>query len=137
MLNTFVRPVMVGVSTLCFVTLSAILPEKILAVEPAQSMALLLPLEARSLSIEPHKVALDRFADTFNAQMNADRAIAANPMGTFLESLPLLSNFVDETGNLNLAADIDMDLDLPISVDVGSVMGATGLVLSTDFTLAD
>lgn len=135
--NMLVRSFMVGV---CFVAVSAISP-----VAQAQTsssdrpMALLLPLEARfslrTLSTEAQPMSLDKAADTFNQQMVTDRAIAANPMGQFLQSLPLISDLVDETGNLDLGTDFDMGTNLPISVDLGNVMGNTGLVFSTDFKL--
>ncbi len=146
MLNTLVRSVMVGVSTFCFITLSTTAAQaqtsepaltNLVAIGPVQPMAALLPLESRTLNIETQRVGLDQVADNFNQQMAMDRAIAANPMGTFLKSLPLLSNFVDETGKLDMATDVDMGINLPISVDVSNVMGRTGLVLSTDFTLED
>ncbi len=135
MLNTLVRPVMVGASTFCFVALSAVLPGKILAVEPAQPIALLLPLESRSMSVETQAVALDQFADTFNQQMDADRVIADQPMRSLLASIPLLSDFVNDAGKLDLDADLDIGMNFPISVDVSNVMGKTGLIVSADFNL--
>jgi hypothetical protein len=139
--NMLFRSFMVGV---CFAAVSAI-SSAISPVAQAQTssldqpMASLLPLEARfsvrTLSAEEQPISLDQAADSFNQQMMTDRAIAANPMGQFLKSLPLVSDFVDETGSLDIGTDFDMGANLPISVDLGNVMGNTGLVFSTDFKL--
>jgi hypothetical protein len=135
--NMLVRSLMVGV---CFAAVSAISPVAQAQTSSLdQPMASLLPLEARfslrTLSTEAQPMSLDKAADTFNQNMVTDRAIAANPMGQFLQSLPLISDFVDETGHLDLGTDFDMGTNLPISVDLGNVMGNTGLVFSTDFKL--
>jgi hypothetical protein len=135
--NMLVRSLMGGV---CFAAVSAISPVAQAQTSSLnQPMASLLPLEARfslrTLSTEAQPMSLDKAADTFNQNMVTDRAIAANPMGQFLQSLPLISDFVDETGHLDLGTDFDMGTNLPISVDLGNVMGNTGLVFSTDFKL--
>jgi hypothetical protein len=135
--NMLVRFLIVGG---CFAAVSAISPVAQAQTSSLdQPMASLLPLEARfslrTLSTEAQPMSLDKAADTFNQNMVTDRAIAANPMGQFLQSLPLISDFVDETGHLDLGTDFDMGSNLPISVDLGNVMGNTGLVFSTDFKL--
>lgn len=87
----------------------------------------LMPLTARQMGLPSEPVGLEQVSDTFNAQMESDRQDKAE--GLQLDTLPIIGDLVDESGHLN------MGVDLPFEMSISDVMGETGLVLSTDFTV--
>ncbi|MEM6449006.1 MAG: hypothetical protein AAF703_01695 [Cyanobacteria bacterium P01_D01_bin.105] len=88
----------------------------------------LLPLTARKVEVSGGAVILDQISDEFNAQMESQWQ-ADTTEGFPLESLPVIGELLDESGNL------DMGINLPVDMRIGDVMGETGLVLSADFTV--
>ena len=84
----------------------------------------LLPLTARKLEAPSRAVGLEQVSDILNAQIKSDRLTQAP--GLSLDSIPLIGDLVDETGNL------DMGINLPFDMSIDNVMGETGLVLSTE-----
>lgn len=96
---------------------------------PDQPVNALLFLEARTIEVESRSNSLSEAADNINAGFAIAQSPQTQPAGFALDSLPLISGLLDEAGNF------DLGMDLPVSFNVGSVMGETGLILSTDFTM--
>ena len=73
-------------------------------------------------------VGLDQVSDTLNDQIESDQQ--ANTKDSLpLDSLPIIGELMDESGNF------DIGIDLPFDVSINDVMGETGLIFSTDFTV--
>lgn len=88
----------------------------------------LLPLTARRIESPSESIALDQVSESLNVQIENSRDTDTN-QGFQLGSLPIIGDLLDEAGNL------DMGIDLPFDMTIGDVMGETGLVFSTDFTV--
>lgn len=88
----------------------------------------LLPLTARTVGIPSEPMSLEQISDAFNMQMESNRYAEMNRGGQ-LDSLPIIGDLLDESGNL------DVGIDLPFDMSISDVMGETGLVFSTDFTV--
>lgn len=86
----------------------------------------LLPLSTEQMSIPDSRIELAQVSDTLNARMRRDRT-SESAEGFRLDSLPIVGDLLDESGNLN------MGINLPFDINIDSVMGETGLVFSTDF----
>ena len=88
----------------------------------------LLPLSARAMDAPRQSVGLDQVSDTLNDQIESDQQ--ANTKDSLpLDSLPIIGELMDESGNF------DIGIDLPFDVSINDVMGETGLIFSTDFTV--
>ena len=97
---------------------------------PAQSATHeLLPLTTRQLDIPGEPLGLEQVSKTVNAQIDSNRHSEQMAERLQLETLPLIGELLDESGNL------DIGVDLPFDMSISNVMGETGLVLSTDFTV--
>ena len=87
----------------------------------------LLPLTSQTLSVPNQSAELAQISEMLNAQMVRDRQPDENHLQ--IDSLPIIGDLVDEAGNL------DMGINLPFDMSISDVMGETGLVLRTDFTV--
>lgn len=130
MMKTLARRLIVGAFTLCSIqvlfTAGAAIAQP-LPQSHSDSDALF-PLEMRSFAIESEALTLDMAGDRINTQFAKERAIAQETAGLDIEELPIIGELLDEEGNF------DWGMDLPFSVEIGDVMGETGLVLSTDLS---
>ncbi len=123
-----------GVSAFCLVqSVSAIacaqkITPQIKPSGPDPSVGSLLPLEARTVEIESQSDSLESTAQTINAGFAIAHSSQSQSVGLALDSLPLIGDLINAKG-------FDWGMDLPLSFNVGSVMGETGLILSTDFTM--
>lgn len=87
---------------------------------------MLLPLFPRYVEAPEPALSLDTIAADINGQLFHHRPLATAP-GLDIESLPIIGELIDEAGNF------DWGMSLPISIDLGNVMGQTGLIFSADF----
>jgi hypothetical protein len=92
-----------------------------------------MPLETQSTSIEKQRAELDQAADNFNQQRGVDSAIGSDAIAQFLESIPFINDFINESGKFAVGSNLETGTNFPISFDLGDVMGNTGLIVSTDF----
>ena len=129
MIKTLARCLMVGASTFCAVQ-GLFTAGTAIAQPPTQrhnrNSDHLFPLETRSFVIESQALALDAVGDRINTQVSDERSAASETTGLDINELPIIGDLVDEDGNF------DWGMDLPVSVEIGTVMGETGLVISTD-----
>lgn len=135
MLKKFVCRAVAGVSTFCLVySVSAAAFAQVSAPQvktsvPGQPMNALMFLEARTIEVESPFNELDDVAQSMNAGFAIAQSPQTQPEGFTLDSLPLIGDLLNAEGN------IDLGMELPVSLNVGSVLGETGLILSTDFTM--
>ncbi|MGD1898663.1 MAG: hypothetical protein ACFB16_17120 [Phormidesmis sp.] len=94
---------------------------------PAQSLSLL-PLEPTSFAVDGETLPLDAIASNINNQVATDIAESEEVVGITLEDIPIVRDFVDEEGDMDMTGG-----GLPVSVGVSSFMDAYGVVVSTDF----
>ncbi len=104
-----------GAFTLCFMGLLS-------NSAPAHAQT---PKPLKALASPPHELAA--IAHSINAQIAAERGVDSEPVGVVLTSLPIVGDLLNEDGSF------DMGMDLPLVVNVGDVMGQTGMVLSITF----
>ncbi|MEL6814071.1 MAG: hypothetical protein AAFP03_04560 [Cyanobacteria bacterium J06598_3] len=120
----------VGASTFCFIPLLATAAQAQAnpshAMSDSAAIAAWQPLEARTFVIE-EDVSLDHVSDSINSRLSGEETVATKSVGIDIESLPLVSEFLDEDGNF--------DLGLPFSVDISDLMGESYFMVGTDFSL--
>jgi len=88
----------------------------------------LLPLEETSFSFGNNALPLEAIATDLNTQVAIDIAKLEEVEGLTLEDIPIIRDFVDEKGNMDMTGG-----SLPVSVGVSNFMEAYGVVVSTDF----
>ena len=88
----------------------------------------LLPLTSRHMAVTRERVGLIQVSNTLNERIEQSRH-AGREGGIQLDSIPIVGDLLDDAGNL------DIGINLPFDVSIDDVMGETGLVLSTDFTV--
>lgn len=120
----------VGASTLCFIPLLATATQAQSVpshtISNSDAIAAWQPLEARSFVIE-EGVSFDHVSASINSRLAGEGAPATKAVGIEIESLPLISELLDEEGNF--------DLGLPFNVDMGDLMGESSIMVGTDFSL--
>ncbi len=135
MLRKFIYRMVAGASAFCLVhSISAaafaqVSVPQVKTLGPDQSMNALLFLEARTVEVENPSNELDDVAQSMNAGFAIAQSPQTQPADFALSSLPIIGELLNAEGN------IDFGMELPVSFNVGSVMGETGLILSTDFTM--
>lgn len=115
----------VGASTLCFIPLFS--TAAYAQSSPASdAIAAWQPLEARTFVIE-EGISLDHVSASINSHLSGEETVATKSVGIEIESLPVISDLLDEEGNF--------DLGLPFNVDMGDLMGESFIMVGTDFSL--
>ncbi|MGC1310354.1 MAG: hypothetical protein WA885_24250 [Phormidesmis sp.] len=127
MLKTFVHHLIFGMSAFCCTqTLAAV--HSPTAQAQARPTASLLPLQPRTFEIE-EGISFEAVSEGINTDMADSQFLKTSQPGLALDSLPLIGDLLDEEGNF------DWGMNLPMTVNLGDVMGETGLVLGTDFSV--
>ncbi|NJM98572.1 MAG: hypothetical protein HC800_16705 [Phormidesmis sp. RL_2_1] len=110
----------VGASTFCFI-------QSLSSAVSAQSQTALLPLQPRTVKVDPQFTRLDTAERNINTKIEVERNTPIEPIGIDFDSLPIVGEFLDREGNF------DMGFDLPVDISVADVMGETGVVLGIRF----
>ena len=132
MLKTLVRPLTVGASTFLIFQLVGSAHTAI-AQTPSPLNPSLWPLEARTFELQSNTPELDAVSNAINHQMADESSAEAESKSLNLEDLPIIGDFVDDF--VDEEGNFDWGVDLPMDVSVGDVVGETGVILSTDFTV--